>query len=168
MIDNLQILSLYKDALLRIKHLVSEENNEFSGCIYSDGSFSIKEGNENSAAAADSHFIWHSHPDGKLLFSLNDYLCIFYSKAQYAALFAGNKILVIKKTAIHKKIYLEFREIASQFQGCSSIIYYKFIQQIEKYFNIDATADINEETLSKLKFKFSVYKESDLKLISEA
>ena len=79
MTDKYLFFSLYKDALLKIKHLVSDRDNELSGCIYPDGNFLIKEGNKESALVlANSDFIWHSHPDGKLFFSLNDWLCIFY------------------------------------------------------------------------------------------
>ncbi len=167
MTDKYLFFSLYKDALLKIKHLVSDRDNELSGCIYPDGNFLIKEGNKESALVlADSDFIWHSHPDGKLFFSLNDWLCIFYSNAKYIALFAGNKILVVKKTAVHEKLYLEFHKIASQFHGYNSVIYYKFIQILEIYFNIDVSTDIDETLLFKFNLEYAIYKEESNSLIN--
>ncbi len=138
------------DALFQIRYLLFDKSVEYSGCLFEDNSFSCNEGELDRAVVHnDSDFIWHSHTDGKLFLSISDWLCFFYSKAEYTALFCKQKILIIRKQGIHKKIYQEMQKDAELFKGNPSIIFFKFIKRLEDYFKVDLST-VREETLPEI------------------
>ena len=164
--DALILPDIYTDALLQIKHLLSDKAVEYSGSVYSDGTFSFNKGQTDSAHISDdSDFLWHSHPDGKLDFSFSDWLCIFYSNATFAALFAGHRILIVKKSDLHKKLQLEFQKITEEFADHRSIFLYKAAQILERHFCPEITEVSERELISKFKIPNKIYKEQDNTLV---
>ena len=81
--------------------------------------------------------------------------CFFYSKADTVALFADNRILVIKKNNDCKRLR-ELLEIeAAAFKGYPSVIKFRFINTIESFFSIN----LSEQAEDKLIDCFKIYYE---------
>ena len=132
--------------LLKVRQNLLNENNECSGAIFNDGSFSLLCGDKRTTRVDDrSNFIWHSHPAGRLIMSLDDWMCFFTSKAVYAALFADAGILVVKKTDFHRALQERLSKTAAEFAGFPSILYRSFIAILADYFQIEIESLNNTE-----------------------
>lgn len=134
----MRLTGQHLSALLSIKSKVLDKETECSGAIFKDGSFSFFCGDKLSVRVDDScDFIWHSHPSGKLIMSFDDWICFFISKAAYAALFADDRILVVKKTAFHLALHERLYITAVDFKGFHSILYRNYIAILDDYFDVE-------------------------------
>lgn len=150
-------LCKYESSLFKIKKLVLKQKKECSGAIFDDGSFSFYVGDEFSAFVEDkSDFIWHSHPNGKLEFSFDDWLCFFSSIASYTALFADNKILIIKKTEFHKELQKKLRKVLQEYKGFPSIIYFKLFSILSDWFSVNIEDLSPEKLLGIFKVEYQI------------
>ena len=134
----MRLTEQHLSVLFNIKSKVLDKKTECSGAIFNDGSFSFFCGDKLSVRVDDrSDFIWHSHPSGKLMMSVDDWLCFFISKAIYAALFADNRILVVKKTDFHLALHERLYRTAVEFKGFPSILYRNYIAILDDYFDVE-------------------------------
>lgn len=134
----MRLTEQHLSVLFNIKTKVLDKETECSGAIFKDGSFSFSCGDKHTARVDDSSdFIWHSHPSGNLMMSVDDWLCFFISKATCSALFADNTILVVKKTDFHKKLHEKLYQTAVEFKGFHSILYRNFISILDDYFDVE-------------------------------
>lgn len=144
-------------AFSSIKERIKNSQIECAGAIYKDGTYSFYQGQIDSVkVSSDGDILWHSHPDGNLTFSLQDWLCFLYSSAETAALFSGNKILIIRKNDNCKKLRTLLIKEANSFIGYPSVIAYRFIKTIESYFSIDLSKTAEEELLNSFKTDFEI------------
>lgn len=150
-------ISKYESSLLKIRQLVLNCKNECSGAIFDDGSFSFFIGEELSASVEDkSDFIWHSHPNGNLVFSYDDWFCFFISDATYTALFSDNRILIIKKTEFHDELQKKMRKVVLDYKGYSSIIHFKFYSILSDYFSVNMEEVPLEKCLNLFKSEYII------------
>lgn len=147
----------YESSLLKIRQLVLNRKIECSGAIFDDGSFSFLAGDEFSAYVEDkSDFIWHSHPNGNLVFSFDDWLCFFISKATYTALFADNKILIVKKTDFHNGLQNKLRDVLHEYKGFPSIIYFKLFSILSDWFSVNIENLSPEKLIGIFKVEYQI------------
>jgi len=147
----MELTEQHLSALFNIKQKVFEKENECSGAIFKDGSFSFICGNKLTVKVdGGSDFIWHSHPTGRLVMSFDDWICFFISKAVYAALFADSRILVVKKTDFHKELHDRLYRTSVEFKGYPSILYRNFIAIFDDYFDIEIENLKDEELFPEL------------------
>lgn len=124
--------------LRRIQSQVAIRKEECAGTVFKDGTYSFHIGSLNSVRVdSKGVLIWHSHPDGTLYFSLQDWLCFFYAQVNLAAVVTSNGVLILKKTEIHRKLHALLIQELSYFQGYSSIVIYRMLRIIENFFGVD-------------------------------
>ncbi len=147
----MRLTEQHLSVLFNIKTKVLDKKTECSGAIFKDGSFSFSCGDKHTARVDDSSdFIWHSHPSGNLMMSFDDWLCFFISKAIYSALFADNRILVVKKTDFHKELHERLYQTAVEFKGFPSILYRNYISILDDYFGIEIENLLDDEICLEL------------------
>lgn len=155
--ENNDTIHLYRRAFLSISEKMQNCQIECAGAIYRDGTYSFYQGHIDSVkVSSEGDVIWHSHPDGNLIFSLQDWLCFFYSEAENAALFAGKKILIIKKTDNYKKLREILIKEASSFHGYPSVITQRFLKTVESFFSVDLSKAKEEELFVFFKPDFEI------------
>ncbi len=131
----------YRRVLLEIWRKIADEKREWSGAVFKDGSYSLREGDISSAEVDNgSDLIWHSHPDGILALSLEDWLCFFCCGASLTALFTKGGILLIRKRDLHAGLNRKLLDTAAAFRGYPSIVFYTMVSALSDFFKVDAEA----------------------------
>ena len=147
-LENNDIIHSYRRAFSSISEKLKNCQIECAGAIYKDGTYSFYQGQIDSVkVSSDGDILWHSHPDGNLIFSLQDWFSFFYSESETAALFAGNKILIIQKTECYKKLREIMLKEASSFRDYPSVITQRFIKTVELFFSVDLSKTKEEDLL---------------------
>ena len=134
--------------LRRIQSQVAKRKEECAGTVFKGGTYSFHIGSINRVKVdSKGVLIWHSHPDGTLYFSLEDWLCFFYAQVNLAALITCDSMLILKKTEIHRKLHALLTQELSYFQGYSSIVIYRMLRIIENFFGVDLSL-VHEKELA--------------------
>lgn len=155
--ENNDTLHSYRRAFSSISKRLQNTQIECAGAVYKDGTYSFYQGQIDSVkVSSEGGILWHSHPDGNLTFSLQDWLCFFYSEAETAALFSGNKVLIIRKNDYCKRLRTLLIKEADSFIGYPSVIVYRFIKTIESYFSVDLSKTAEEKLLNCFKTDFEI------------
>lgn len=155
--ENNDTLLSYRSAFSSISERLQNEQIECAGAIYRDGTYSFYQGQIDSVkVSSEGDILWHSHPDGNLIFSLQDWLCFFYSESETAALFSCNKILIIRKNDNCKRLRTLLIKEANFFIGYPSVIAYRFIKTIESYFSVDLSKTAEEDLLNCFNIDFEI------------
>ncbi len=129
-------------ALVRIRTEVRNCDRECSGAVHEDGTYTLAYGSL-ARARVDSlgACLWHTHPKGPLLFSIPDWICFLYSRADLAALIAGDRIMAFRKGPRHLRLPGRLDEIARQFKGHPALFRLGLVQAVEAEFAVDFSRD---------------------------